>query len=117
VAIAILEDVFPGVTVSDEQPETRPATYLVVTALPGSYNNPAFSEPRILVECWASDSSTAEDMACTGMQAFKNARGKSFAGAFIHGAEDIQGPTDYNDPAIQDRRRCQFHATLLISTN
>lgn len=116
VAIAILADVFPGVTISDEEPPTRPDRYIVVSALPGSYNNPAFSEPRILVECWASDSSTAEDMACTGMQAFKNSRGKTFLGAGLKGAEDVQGPTDYNDPDIQDRRRCQFHGTLLIST-
>jgi hypothetical protein len=117
VAIAILEDVFPAINVSDEAPDPRAASYIIVSALPGAYNNPAFTEPRILVECWASDSSTAEDMACTGIQAFKNATGKSFLGSFIHGCQDIQGPTDYNDPDIQDRRRCQFHATLRVSTD
>lgn len=116
VAVAILEDATAH-PVLGEMPSIRPAQFFVVSVIGGDYKNPAFTEPRVLVEAWASDAATAEDMACTGMRAFKNARGKSFAGAFIHGCEDLQGPSDYNDPDIQDRRRCQFHGTLLLSTN
>lgn len=115
VAIAILQDKFPGVAISDEIPDPRPARFIKVTSANGAYDNPAFTEPRVLVECWASDSATAEDMALDGMRAFKNSIAKTFAGANLKGA-DLQGPTDYNDPAIQDRRRCQFHGTLIVST-
>lgn len=116
VAVAILEDATAD-PVLGEMPTNRPTRFYVVSVLGGDYSNPAFSEPRVLVECWAPDAATAEDMACVGMRAFKNARAKTFAGAFIHGCEDLQGPTDYNDPDIQDRRRSQFHGTLLLSTD
>lgn len=115
VAIAVI-DAASADPVLGEMPAIRPARFYVVSVVGGNYNNPAFSEPRVLVEAWASDAATAEDMACIGMRAFKNARGTIVAGAFIHGCEDLQGPTDYNDPDIQDRRRSQFHGTLLIST-
>lgn len=117
VALAILADATPAIPGGGEIPDPRPAKFYVVSVAGGVYANPAFTEPRVLVECWASDAATAEDMACTAMQAFKNARGKSLGGAFIHGFENEHGPTDYNDPAIQDRRRCQFFGDLLIHTS
>ena len=116
VAVLIVEGatMFP---VFGEMPETRPPAFYVVSVIGGRYDNPAFSEPRVLVEAWATDAALAEDMTVAAMRAFKNAHGATFGGVFVHGAEDLQGPTDYNDPDIQDRRRCQFHGTLLLSTN
>lgn len=115
VAVAILEAATAD-PVLGEMPTTRPARFYVVSVLGGDFTNPAFSEPRVLVEAWAGDSDTAEDMCLTAMQAFQNARGKSLGGAFVYQAKDFQGPTDFNDPDIQDRRRSQFHCTLPLST-
>jgi hypothetical protein len=116
-AIAILEDDDPTIPVYDEIPAPRPARFRVVSGMGGDYSNPAFSEPRVLVENWASDSATAAGMALAGMRAFKNSGGKTFSGTYIHGCGELQGPTDYNDPDIQDRRRCQFFGPLRVSTD
>lgn len=116
VALAILEAGDPDAPGSDEIPDPRPARFYVVSSAGGDFSNPAFSAPRVLVECWAEDSSTAELMAIDGIQMFKNARGRVFAGVQVIAVDDIQGPTDYNDPDIQDRRRSQFFGTLLLRT-
>lgn len=117
IALAILAAADPDTLGSDEIPEPRPSRFYKVTRAGGDYTNPAYDSPRVLIECWATDSATAEQMALNATAAFKNARGKTFLNSFIHGCDDIQGPVDYNDPAIQDRRRCQFLATLLTSTD
>lgn len=117
IALAVLAAIDPGAPGLDEIPEPRPPRFYKVTRAGGDYTNPAYDSPRVLIECWATDSATAEHMAVTAAAAFKNARGKTILGTFIHGCDDIQGPVDYNDPAIQDRRRCQFLATLMTSTD
>ncbi len=117
IALAILAAIDPDTPGSDEIPEPRPQRFYKVTRAGGEYGNPAFDSPRVLVECWATDSATAESMALAAAAGFKNVRGKTFLNTFMHGCDDIQGPVDYNDPAIQDRRRSQFLATLLTSTD
>jgi hypothetical protein len=117
VAIAILEAAFPTLTVSDEIPEPRPARFLVVSRTGGTQPAQHQDRPRILVECWAKDSDTAEQMTTTARQALRNARASTFGGVWVYCWENEQGPVDLNDPDIQDRRRCQFHGDLLLSTD
>jgi hypothetical protein len=117
VALTILEAGDLDAPGSDEIPDPRPPRFYVVRGIGGRYDNPAFSDPRVLVECWAEDSSTAEQMCLDGIQMFKNARGRIYDGVQVIRVYDVQGPTDYNDPDIQDRRRSQFFCTLSLSTN
>lgn len=116
VALAILADATPDIPGYDAIPEPRPAKFYVVTRAGGEQRNPKMDTPRILVECWAEDSAEAEDMTRPARRAFRNAAGRWFGGGFIYGWGNEQGPTDYNDPEIQDRRRCQFFGDLSIST-
>lgn len=115
VAQAILADATPDIPSFDEIPEPRPLKFYVVSRAGGVQSNPKFDSPRILVECWAEDSAAAEEMAIDASQAFRNAPGRFFGEAFIHGWDNEQGPTDFNDPDITDRRRCQFFGDLLIA--
>jgi len=116
VTIGMLEAATP-VPVSDEIPHPRPAKFYVVSRIGGALLNPAVDAPRILIECWGKTSTEAADIGLDAVEAISNAKGKTFNGGKVIGCDDIQGPTDYNDPEIQDRRRSQVTATLYIRTD
>lgn len=116
VALAILADATPDIPGFDSIPEPRPEQFYVLSRIGGVQSNPKFDTARLLIECWAPDGATAEDMACDVSAAFRNARAKFFADAFIYSWGDEQGPTDFNDPDVTDRRRCQLIGDLSIST-
>lgn len=117
VTIGIVEAATPGVSVSDEIPDPRPAQFYVLSRIGGGLLNPAVDAPRMLIECWAENSTIAGDMGNAVVAELSNAKGKTFNGGKIVGCDDIQGPTDYNDPDIQDRRRSQVTCTLYIRTD
>ena len=112
---AILTQGFPSMSVTSEMPRTRPAEFIVIDLAGNDYSNPAFTVPRPLIECWASSSARAEALCGEAIAVMRNARG-TFAGAYVKGMYDIQGPVPLNDPDIQDRRRFQLHGDLYIST-
>lgn len=113
---AILLDGFPtGTKVYTEMPSTRPDEFIVVGMASALYPNPAFTVPRPLIEFWAKTSARAEEMCCQGIRVMRNAKGE-FAGAWVKGMHDIQGPIPLNDPDIQDRRRSQMHGDLYLAT-
>lgn len=116
IALAILAELTPEIPGSGEMPAVRPPQFYVVSRAGGGLLNVKQDSPRVLVECWALDGDAAERMALAVSSAFRNARGRTFAGAFIYGWGNEQGPTDFNDPDIQDRRRSQLFGDLLIST-
>ncbi len=117
VVLAILNAATPSIEGSDEIPDPRPSQFYVVSRVGGNYRNPAVDEPRVLIECWAETSSDAESMALTAVAAMKNAPGSEHADVFVHGVDDVQGPVDFNDPRVPDRRRCQFHCSVATSTD
>lgn len=114
---AILEPRFPGLTVSPAMPKVRPSQFIVLSLMPGDFPNPAFTIAHPLVECWAETAETAEDMCGIVSQAFNNSKGRWFAEAQILGWGNEQGPVEFNDPDITDRRRWQLHGDLYISTH
>jgi len=113
---ALYPSLYTGLYVRSEQPTTRPSKYIVVSLLTTDFPNPAVTIPRPLVECWAESSATAEEMSCHAVRALLNAKTQTFAGAQVKAFDNIQGPLELNDPAIQDRRRFQFHGDLYLST-
>lgn len=113
---AILTAGLPNIPVSSEQPKTRPKKYIVVSLLNTINDNPAFTVPRPLIECWAETSEQAELLANQAVKVLRNAQGR-FADAWVKRMRDIQGPVPLNDPDIQDRRRFQFHGDLYLSNN
>lgn len=115
VAQAILAPEFTGVSITDEMPTTRPSTFIVVNRIGGGQPNPHQDDATLLIEFWAESSAVAAQMARKGRAALRNSRGKTFTGVFSYGWDNEHGPTDYNDPAIQDRRRCQLTGSLLLS--
>ncbi len=126
VARAVLAAEFTGMHVASGQPSgTRPDRYIVLSTLTADYPNPAFTEPRILVNCYAKTSLLAGDLADTAITTLLNARGL-FAGAWVKKFADPQGPYPLNetlgtnrwrgDPDISDRYRFQFHGVLRLST-
>lgn len=117
VTLGVLEAATPDVPGSDEIPDPRPPKFYVVSRIGGGLLNPAVDAPRVLVECWAETSTDAGDMGLDVVTALSNAKGGTFNGGKIVGCDDIQGPTDYNDPQIQDRRRSQVTATPYIRTD
>lgn len=115
VATAILTAGMTGVPVSTGQPSTRPSKYIVLGLVTSDYPNPAFTEPRLLVNCYATTSVLAGDLADDAITVLLNARGV-FAGAWVKKFADPQGPYPLNDPDITDRYRRQFHGTLRLAT-
>lgn len=116
VAQAILTPRFTGVSILDAMPATRPSTFIVVSRIGGGQVNPKQDSATLLIEFWAESSAVAAAMAKKGRAAFRNSRGKEFAGVFSYGWSGEHGPTDFNDPAIQDRRRCQLTGDLLLAS-
>ena len=115
VARAILVAGLPGIAVSSDKPATRPDRYIVVELIDSDYPNPAFTEPRVLVNCNATTSALAGDLAADALTVLLNARGV-FAGATVKKFADPQGPYKLNDPDITDRQRYQFHGVLRVCT-
>lgn len=112
---AVLDAALPGVQVTSDKPKDRPDKYIVVELIDTDYPNPAFTEPRVLVNCHAKTSALAGDLAHDALVALLNARGV-FAGATVKKFADPQGPYKLNDPDISDRQRYQFHGVLRLST-
>lgn len=115
VAQAILKARFPTLSVLDEMPTTRPAQFIVVNRIGGDQPNPKQDRATMLIEFWAESSANAAAMAKAGRAALRNSKGKTFASVGSYGWSNENGPTDFNDPAIQDRRRCQLTGDLLLS--
>lgn len=115
VARAILVAAAPTVAVSSVQPATRPDRYIVLGVLSGDYPNPAVSEPRVKVDCYAKTILAVGDLADEALAALLNARGL-FAGAWVKKFANPQGPYQLNDPGITDRYRFQLHGELRLST-
>lgn len=116
VAQAILQARLPGVPIRDEMPEVRPSQFIVVRRVGGGQVFPHQDRAALLIEFWAESSAVAAQMAKAGRSALRNAGGTSVNNVFVYGWENEHGPTDFNDPRIQDRRRCQLTGDLLIST-
>jgi hypothetical protein len=124
-AIAILKAAFivpspfyaTPVAVGARMPNVRPATFVRVDRLGGRMHNVVTDAARILVECWAPDSDTAEQMTCTASGALLNSLGQYWAGIYVREWADQQGPGGFDDPAVTDQRRWQFHGDLRVSTN
>lgn len=112
---AILAARFTGVSIVDEMPVTRPSQFIVVNRIGGGQVNPKQDRATMLLEFWAESSAVAAQMARAGRAALKNSKGKGFTGVFSYGWSNENGPTDFNDPDIQDRRRCQLVGDLLLS--
>lgn len=115
VARAILLDGIAGLSVTTDKPSTRPDRYIVLELTEGEYRNPAFSSPRVLVNCSAKTSLLAGDLANEALAVLLNARGL-FEGAHVKKFANPQGPYKLNDPDISDRQRYQFHGELRLST-
>lgn len=115
VARAVLVAGLPTIPVSSDQPATRPAKYIVLELPDTDYPNPAFTEPRVLLHCYATTSSLASDLAADALAVLLNARGL-FGGAWVKKFADPHGPYKLNDPDISDRQRYQFHGVLRLST-
>jgi len=115
VARAVLAAEFTGMHVASGQPKDREDRYIVLSTLTSDYPNPAFTEPRILVNCYAKTSLLAGDRADEALATLLNARGL-FAGAWVKKFAEPQGPYPLNDPDISDRYRFQFHGALRLST-
>ena len=116
VARAVLSPAFTGMHVASGQPSgTRPDRYIVLSLVSSDYPNPAFTEPRLLVNCYAKTSLLAGDLADEALTVLLNARGL-FAGAWVKKFANPQGPYPLNDPEISDRYRSQFHGDLRLST-
>lgn len=116
VAQAILSPEFPGVQILDQMPSTRPSQFIVVSRIGGGQPNPKQDSATLLIEFWNTSSANAAAMAKKARAALRNSRGKTFATVFSYGWANEQGPSDFNDPDIQDRRRCQVIGDLTIST-
>lgn len=113
VAKAVLSPSYPGMHVASGQPTgTRPDKYIVLGILNSDYPNPAFTEPRILVNCYGKTSLAAGDLADDALTVLLNARGQ-FAGAWVRFGNP-QGPYPLPDPDISDRYRFQFHGELRL---
>ena len=114
--IAILESRFAGMYVRSLPPAERPERYIVVSLVNTDYDNPAFTVPRPVVDCWALTPGDAEAFAGEAVAALKNAKAHTFNEAFITGVRDVQGPYPLPHPDVHDRHRYQFHGGLYIST-
>lgn len=117
VAKAVLSPSFPGMHVASGQPvintgNPRPDKYIVLGILGSDYPNPAFTEPRIMVNCYAKTSALAGDLADEALAVLLNARGQ-FAGTWVRFGNP-QGPYPLNDPDISDRYRFQVHGELRL---
>lgn len=112
---AILVAAAPTVPVSSTQPERRPDRYVVLGVLSGDYPNPAVTEPRVKVDCYAKTILAAGDLADEAIAALLNARGL-FAGAWVKKFANPKGPYRLDKPGITDRYRFQFHGELRLST-
>lgn len=115
VARAILIASFPSLSVTTEDPKTRPDKYVVLEQLPMDYPNPAFTEPRVMANCYAKTPLLAGDLADDVLTALLNARGL-FAGGEVKKFANPAGPYRLDHPDITDRVRFQVHGDLRIST-
>lgn len=115
VARAVLVAALPSLSVTTDSPATRPDKYVVLEQMPMDYPNPAFTEPRVMANCYAKTKLLAGDLADDVLTAFLNARGV-FAGATVKKFANPVGPYWLNHPDITDRVRFQVHGDLRIST-
>lgn len=120
-AITILSEAMPAIPVSSDMPAVRPAAFVKVSPIGGVKPHQASDSPRILIELFAVDTETVEDMYLTASQALLNA-GSTFVTTtkgevFVRCWDDQQGPVERQHPEILDRERWQFHGDLLIKSN
>jgi len=114
-AVDILQTALPTILVTVRAPTTLPA--IRVSRVGGGQTNPRFDIARLLIECWASDYETAENMSSTAREALRNAAGTTVAtDVFIHWWGNEDGPVDYDDPVVPSSRRRQFTGDLQVST-
>ena len=124
-AIAILTAAFAvpspfyatPIPVGFRMPDVRPPTFVKVDRIGGRMHNVVTDAPRVLVECWGPDAGTVEQMTCTARGALLNSLGQYWAGIWVREWCDEQGPVGFDDPAVTDMRRWQFHGDLRVSTN
>lgn len=112
-----------GIYVADRKPDTTsgaslPSAFIRVTRSSGGMLNRVTDRATLLVECWH-DSARGEELALAAIAVLTRAAGQRqrFAGAFVRGIDNIQGPTDFPDPLTPSHDRFQFTADLLVSTN
>jgi hypothetical protein len=115
-AIAIMEAVFPGVSVFNSMPKERPKRFIVVTRAGGAQTAPNTDMPRTLFEFWHEVKSDAYDMTRTGRAGLRNARAQFWAGVWVRSWSNEFGPVDLPHPDIRDRHRYQIHGDLNCST-
>lgn len=118
---AVIAPQFTGVAILDEMPKgtldnPRPSTFIVVSRIGGEQPNAKQDRATLLFEFWAESTGIAAAMAKKGRAALRNSRGRTFIGVYSYGWSNESGPTDFNDPQVQDRRRCQLSGDLLLST-
>lgn len=112
---ACLYAALAGVSVTTEDPSTRPDSYVVVELLPGDYPYPNFTEPRVMANCFAKSSLLGGQLGSKVLGAFRNARG-TFGGSEVIKCFDVTGPYRLDDPRITDRVRFQVRGTFRLST-
>lgn len=125
-AVTLLQNAFGSyAVVSASLPKGRPERFVRVTRVGGGQQNPAIDNARILVECFAIDTSMVEAMCNTVRAALRNAAGTTVTcvngsdtiEVFIRGWDDEQGPVDFPHPEILDRQRWQLHGDLVVKSN
>lgn len=115
-AITILQDVFPDHPVTHKMPTTIPPVIVIVSRVGGGQDNPRMDRARLLVECWARDIGTAENMTGIARAALRNSGGTTVDNVFVYGWDSEDGPVEYDDPDVSDRTRWQFSGELSVST-
>lgn len=120
-AITVLSEAMPAIPVSSDMPAHRLDQFIRVTRLGGRMTDPATDYARILIECFAVDTATVEDMCATASQALRNAGSTtvttSLGDVFIRCWDNESGPVERPHPEILDRERWQFHGDLLVKAN
>jgi hypothetical protein len=120
-AITVLSEAMPAIPVSADMPAHRPNEFIRVSPAGGTQPNQATDNPHLLIELFAVDTETVEDMFLTASQALKNA-GSTFVtttkgDVFVRCWDNQQGPVERAHPEIVDRERWQFHGDLLVKAN
>lgn len=94
--------------VSTQIPNPRPASHVRVTRTGGQGRNLVQSDPRVLVECWAPDSTAAFELARLAYAHLWATYGDA---AVWGGRASLTEPANFPDPST-DSARYQFLATI-----
>lgn len=101
-----------GVTVAGKVPAARPARFVTVTRTGGPRRDRLVDDAQITVDSWGTSSADALGLAEKARTAVHELVGRTSAGVFIIGTQEVSGPAYLPDVSGVDR----YRQTFVVST-